>query len=87
MQCAVRSVQTSSEENMIMIKEFTVPAISCQHCVNAITKEVTGVSGVQNVKIDLGSKRVSVQADESVATETLVNAINEAGYDEVTVLN
>jgi copper chaperone len=70
-----------------MTKEFTVPAISCQHCVNAITKEVSGVSGVQNVKIDLGSKRVSVQADENVATETIVNAINEAGYDDVTVLN
>lgn len=70
-----------------MTKEFTVPAISCQHCVNAITQEVNGISGVQNVKVDLGTKRVSVQADESVATETIINAINEAGYDDVTVLN
>ena len=70
-----------------MTKEFTVPSISCQHCVNAITKEVTSLNGVQNVKVDLSTKRVSVQADEQVSTETIVNAINEAGYDDVTVLN
>lgn len=70
-----------------MTKEFTVPTMSCQHCVNAITKEVSGLSGVQNVKIDLGSKRVSVQANENVSTETIMHAINEAGYDDVTVLN
>lgn len=70
-----------------MTAEFNVPTISCQHCVNAITKEVQGVQGVQNVKVDLGTKRVSVQADEHVSTEVLVQAINEAGYDDVTVLN
>ncbi len=70
-----------------MTKEFTVPAISCQHCVNAITNEVQNVAGVQNVKVDLNTKRVSVQAADTVSTETLVQAINEAGYDDVTVLN
>lgn len=70
-----------------MTKEFTVPSMSCQHCVNAITKEVQGVQGVQNVKIDLGSKRVSVQADDRATTDAIVNAINEAGYDDVAVLN
>jgi copper ion binding protein len=70
-----------------MTKDFNVPEISCQHCVNAITKEVSGINGVQNVKVDLGSKRVSVQADESVTPQTIVEAINEAGYDDVTVLN
>lgn len=70
-----------------MTKEFTVPTMSCQHCVNAITKEVSGLQGVQNVKVDLGTKRVSVQASDNVSTETIVEAINEAGYDEVTVVS
>lgn len=70
-----------------MTSEFSVPSMSCQHCVNAITKEVQSVQGVQNVKIDLGSKRVSVQADERVSKDALVNAINEAGYDDVMALN
>ena len=70
-----------------MVQEFTVADMSCQHCVNAITKEVQGVQGVQQVKIDLGTKRVSVQASDSVTSDTIVEAINEAGYDDVTVLN
>jgi copper chaperone len=70
-----------------MTQEFTVPSMSCQHCVNAITKEVSSVPGVQNVKIDLGSKRVKVEAGEQVTTDAIVSAISEAGYDDVTVLN
>ena len=68
-----------------MTKEFTVPSMSCQHCVNVITKEVTQLNGVQNVKIDLGTKRVSVETAEQVSTDDVVNAIKEAGYDDVTV--
>jgi copper ion binding protein len=70
-----------------MTKEFTVPSMSCQHCVNAITNEVSQVDGVQNVKIDLNTKRVSVQTAERVPTEAVVEAIKEAGYDDVTALH
>ncbi len=70
-----------------MTKTFSVPSMSCQHCVKAITQEVAGVHGVQSVKVDLGSKRVSVDTDERVSTDAIVQAINEAGYTDVTVLN
>jgi copper chaperone len=68
-----------------MTKEFTVPSMSCQHCVNAITKEVSNIEGVRNVNVNLNTKQVSVEADERIPTDTLVNAIKEAGYDDVTV--
>ncbi len=70
-----------------MTTEFSVPEVSCQHCVNAITGEVTQLPGVQNVTVDLGTKRVRVEADERVSTEAVIAAINEAGYDEVAVLS
>ena len=70
-----------------MTTEFSVPVVSCQHCVNAITGEVTQLPGVQNVTVDLGTKRVRVEADERVSTEAVIAAINEAGYDEVAVLS
>lgn len=70
-----------------MTTEFRVPEISCQHCVNAITNEVSQVDGVRNVLVDLDQKRVTVDAEERVTTATLVEAINEAGYDDVTLLN
>jgi len=70
-----------------MTKEFTVQDMSCQHCVNAITKEVSAVDGVQNVTIDLATKRVRIQTNEQVPTDKLVEAINEAGYVNVATLN
>jgi copper ion binding protein len=76
-----------SKERISMLKEFRVPSMSCQHCVNAITSEVQSVDGVQNVKIDLNTKRVSVQTDERVPAEAVLEAIKEAGYDDVTALS
>jgi copper ion binding protein len=66
---------------------LSVPEISCQHCVNAITKEVSRLQGVRNVQVDLATKRVSVDANEQVLPAQLVEAINEAGYDDVAVLS
>ena len=60
---------------------FNVPGISCQHCVNAISNEVSALGGVKDVQVELGSKTVRVNADETVSRETLVAAIQEAGYD------
>jgi copper chaperone len=70
-----------------MTTTFRVPDISCQHCVNAITSEVEQISGVQRVIVDLGSKQVQVNANEHVTQATVIAAINEAGYGDVTVLN
>lgn len=64
-------------------ERFQVPEISCQHCVNAITKEVSAVPGVQKVQVALDSKIVTVEHAGDVPTAVLVAAINEAGYEEV----
>ncbi len=69
-----------------MTIELIVPEMSCQHCVNSVTGEVSQLQGVRNVSIDLGTKHVRVDADETVTPEAVVAAVNEAGYDEVTVL-
>jgi copper ion binding protein len=60
---------------------FSVPEVSCGHCVSAITKEVSSVPGVQKVDVSLSSKQVTVTADTAVTREQLVAAINEAGYE------
>ena len=68
-------------------EQFQVPGISCQHCVNAITREVAAVPGVARVQVALESKTVTVEHAEQVPTAAIVAAINEAGYDEVARLN
>ncbi len=67
--------------------QFNVPGVSCQHCVASVKKEVSALSGVKNVNVDLDTKTVTVEHAEQVTPAAIVAAINEAGYDEVTRLN
>ena len=57
---------------------FSVPDISCGHCVDAITNEVSPLPGVTAVDVNLDSKTVTVTGGES---DAIVSAIDEAGYD------
>jgi copper ion binding protein len=75
------------KETIMTTERFQVPEVSCQHCVNAITKEVSALDGVQRVQVNLDDKTVVVEHGEQVGTDQIVAAINEAGYDEVTQLN
>ena len=61
---------------------YSVDGMTCQHCVNAVTGEVTKVAGVEDVAIDLGAKTVTVTG-ESVDDAAVRAAIDEAGYTVV----
>ena len=39
---------------------YQVPDVSCQHCVRAITEELTKLPGVQQVGVDLDTRLVTV---------------------------
>jgi copper ion binding protein len=64
-------------------EQFRVPGVSCQHCVNAVSKEVGAIAGVQRVVVDLDRKLVTVEHSDQVAPAAIIAAIHEAGYDEV----
>lgn len=70
----------------MITERFQVPEVSCQHCVSAITKEVSAIPGVQQVQVALDSKVVTVAHSEQVSAAAIVAAINEAGYEEVAQL-
>ena len=44
---------------------LSVPDISCEHCERTITEALTPLDGVRNVRVDIPSKQVSVDYDES----------------------
>lgn len=62
------------------IETFNVPGVSCQHCVKAITEELTTIDGVDSVAVDIERKTVTVEHDGSVTEERLVHGLDEAGY-------
>jgi copper chaperone len=73
-------MQTNTETTVLTL---VVEGMSCDHCRVAITDEVSRVSGVESVEVDLEAKRVRVggtNLDES----TVIDAVDEAGYDAVT---
>jgi copper chaperone len=67
----------------MVTEKFLVPAVSCQHCVKAVSKEVSAISGVQSVEVNLETKVVTVEHAAQVTPATIIAAIQEAGYDEV----
>jgi copper chaperone len=61
-------------------RTYSVPGVSCEHCVGSVTEEVQQVEGVESVVVDLESKRVTVRGN-SVDDRAVRAAIDEAGYE------
>jgi copper chaperone CopZ len=59
---------------------YEVPGVHCAHCEAAIKKEVGAVAGVDQVEVDLETKKVTVSGSE-LDDRALRAAIDEAGYD------
>ena len=61
-------------------RSYTVPDMTCGHCKQAVTDEVSKVAGVSDVDVDLETKLVLVHG-EGLDDAALRDAIEEAGYE------
>ena len=52
-----------------------VPDISCEHCERTITNALTPVHGVRTVNVDIPTRQVRVDYDESVVDVKTMQAI------------
>lgn len=65
------------------MENFTlkVGGMTCEHCVKAVTKAVTSVSGTVNVSVDLHGGTVSFNYDPNKnPLEAIKSAIIEEGF-------
>ena len=53
---------------------YTVPAIHCGHCIHTIEMEVGELQGVQSVKADEATRKVTITFD-TPADETRIKAL------------
>jgi copper chaperone len=60
---------------------YTVVGMTCGHCVNAVTEEVSALPGVTGVDVDLASGGVTVTSDAPVEEAAVRAAVEEAGYE------
>jgi copper chaperone CopZ len=61
-------------------RSYTVPEMHCGHCKTAVTEELSQVTGVEAVEVDLDAKLVLVRG-EGLDDAALREAIREAGYE------
>ncbi|MFP5373193.1 MAG: heavy-metal-associated domain-containing protein [Actinomycetes bacterium] len=59
---------------------FTVVGMTCGHCVNSVTEEVSSVEGVTGVDVDLDSGALTVTSQAAVDEDAVRAAVEEAGY-------
>ena len=59
---------------------YTVVGMTCGHCVNAVTEEVSQLPGVTAVDVDLASGGITVTSDVPVGDDAVRAAVEEAGY-------
>ncbi|MCF8086102.1 MAG: copper ion binding protein [Desulfohalobiaceae bacterium] len=58
-----------------------VKGMSCQHCVNSVTKALQQLDGVKNVEVSLDQGEARYEEDKPVDRETVRKAVQDAGYD------
>ena len=61
-------------------KTFSIPSISCGHCVNAIKAELTELEGVSKVEGDIEGKNVEVEWDTPASEDIIKNKLAEINY-------
>ena len=60
---------------------LSVPTISCSHCENTISEALTPLAGVSSVRVDIPTKKVTVEYDPSAASvEQFKDVLAEEDY-------
>lgn len=59
---------------------YSVPNISCKHCVHTIQSELSELAGVKTVKADVDTKKVEVTFETPATAEGLVKLLTEINY-------
>ena len=62
---------------------FVVKGMTCGHCVNHVTEEVSKIPGVVSVDITLETGAVTIESNSDIDATAVEAAVVEAGYELV----
>ncbi len=63
---------------------YRVTGMTCDHCVTAVTEELSALPGVRDVQVALvtgGTSDVRVVSETPLAENAVREAVDEAGYE------
>ena len=72
----------SKEEKMM--RTMKIEGMMCPHCQAAVTKALNALDGVK-AEVNLEAKEASIEAADSVSDEVLKKAVQDAGYEVVSI--
>lgn len=61
-------------------KTYLVPNISCGHCTATIERELKFVEGLESVKAEIDSKKVTVEVENDATLKDVEAMLEEIGY-------
>jgi copper chaperone len=59
---------------------YSIPNISCNHCVHTIKMEVSDLEGVQSVSADVDTKTATISFDPPANEEAIKRLLAEIDY-------
>jgi copper chaperone len=65
------------------MKSIKIKGMTCQHCVMAVTKAISSLDGVKEVKVDLKSGVATYEEVKPVDPKVVAEAVKKAGYEVV----
>jgi len=70
---------------MSVEETYQVEGMTCEHCVRAVTSEISELPEVTEVHVDLPTGGVTVRSAGPVSVEAIALAVGEAGFRLVAV--
>lgn len=61
-------------------KKVTLPAISCNHCAMTIKRELSELSGVRKIEVDVEAKQLTIRWESPASWNIIKNKLIEIGY-------
>ncbi|MGW8144977.1 MAG: heavy-metal-associated domain-containing protein [Anaerolineales bacterium] len=59
---------------------FSIPNISCNHCVHTVKMEVSDLQGVKSVEADLSTKSATIIFEPPATEDGIKNLLAEINY-------
>jgi copper chaperone len=67
----------------IHMPTIKIAGMSCNHCVMAVTKALSGIDGIGNVKVDLAKGEATFDEAKPVDRAIIRERIKKAGFEVV----
>lgn len=67
-----------------MKKVINIEGMTCNHCVAHVKEALEGINGVNVLEVSLDNKKAVIETE--VENNILIDAIEEEGYDVVSIL-